>query len=156
MFTKADLLEQYNSLPLKPLHLLRVEKFGRSTYPHIETESTYSIYRGLVTDFESAMQFYCNCIIEWDAEGQDFHTWEKSWQGWLSLGQMETVLCRPISKDEFYQQINTIFHIVRDLLPLPDSSDFVAALQTEDEWNDAGILAQFKHEYVYVQWHTTG
>lgn len=155
MFTKAELLEQYKSLSLKPLHLLQVNRFDKSTHPSIDQESGYIIYRSSIDNFDGAMQFYCNAIVEWDAKGQNFQTWQNCWQGWVTR-EIEAALCLPLSKAEFYKKLNTAFHDVHDSLQLPDSSEFVAALQMENEWNDVGISVQFKHEYIYVWWHTTG
>ena len=86
MFTKTDLLQQYKLLSLKPMHYLRKREFQRSTHPSmsIGQECGYKLYRGWVRDFESALQFYFNCIIEGEEpQAHDFKNWENTWQGWI-------------------------------------------------------------------------
>ena len=74
MFTKEDLLREYKTLSLKPLNFLQTSMFSASDYPELGGEAGVSLCRGLVKDFDSAIQFYCNAQIVWGAEGAEFHT----------------------------------------------------------------------------------
>jgi hypothetical protein len=112
------------------------------------------VYRGSTADFDNAAQFYCNCLIEWDARGFDYETWKNDWWGWLPEG-VTHALCQPIAKHEFPERTSHLLYGVKEIVQLPDMNDFVAALQMEEEWNDIGVLAEFRNEFIYMHWHTT-
>ena len=139
---------------MKPLHLLKKYNFNYSTHSFLEMESGYTIYSGLITDFDSSIQFYCNALIEWDAQGQNLHGWRAGWQGWIKQ-KIEESLCRPVSKDDFPKQVEPIINQMKPLLTLPNFNTLVSALQMTDDWNDISLLAQFENEYFYFHWHTT-
>ena len=157
MFTKAELMEQSESLHLKPLHFLKEELFSWSSHPSIirpESEQFYSVHRGRVQDFDGAMQFYCNSIVEAEAKYCEFSTWETGWQFW-ARPYIEIALCRPLSWYEFVPQADRVLAEVRHLVELPNMDEFVEAMLMQDEWNDMAVLAEFKAEFVYMEWSTS-
>jgi len=146
MFTRKELQDRLPALltavvPLKPV------QFDQNDFDPPDGEESIALLRLRSDEGLDLMAFWVSAVV---AEG-----WEAR-RSYL-LPYLESARCRPISELEFNALVSQhSSSLIRPLsLPLHPPSQFVCAMQMDDDWHTITAIAEYADEFISFHWETT-
>ena len=153
MFDRTELRANWRTQPFPLPGALQLVEYGHSDFQP-SGEQTIGSGRGAREDFLGPVHFWISAYFASSIYAQPVLPADVDD---LEAARIESVLCEPISREQFVRVLDEYSGSLREPQPefMRDLGGWRGGLRLYDAWNSVDVLAEVDHGYLWFCWGTS-